>query len=80
VQQGRGALPITALKMVKCRRYLNQCLQESFLRLPRLQPYTFPILMCRKELSGTVASQALGKASAIPVESHHQVIIPKYSM
>ncbi len=33
--------------------------------------------MCHKELSRTVAPQALGKASAVPVKAHHQVIIPK---
>jgi len=79
-QQGRGSLPIAALEVMKRRRHLNQRLQESLLRVLQLQPHRFPVLMCRKEFSGAVASQPLGKFSASPIKFLHQGIISKECM
>ena len=55
---------------MKGRGDLNQALQEHLLRLRSYQPKTFPGLVRRKELTGTIVVEAFPKRALGPIEFH----------
>ena len=61
--------------MMKCRCYLNQCLQERLLWLFSNQPNTFPVLVSEEKLLILVAPQTFRKRAVIPFKGHRLLII-----
>jgi hypothetical protein len=60
---------------MKCRRYLNQSLQKRLLRLFRLEPNTFPMLVSKEEFLVPITLQAFRKGAVIPIKGHSLPII-----
>jgi hypothetical protein len=56
--------------MVECRRYLDQGLEKTFLRLFQGEPDALPMLVSEEELSFPVTGKALRERSTIPIERH----------
>ena len=56
--------------MVERRRYLNQRLQKTLLRLFECHPDSFPVLVGEEEFSSPIAGQAVSKRATMPFEGH----------
>lgn len=69
-QQRDGSIGISRVEVVKCRRRLNQRLQETLLRLFQLQPNLFPMLVGKEKFRVPVAIEAFRQRSGIPVKGH----------
>jgi hypothetical protein len=73
-QQRCGALSVFSLKVVECRRNLNQSLKERFLRLVASQPDALPVFMRQKIFAALVAMQTFRQRSRTPVKRHQSLI------
>ncbi len=69
-QQRDRSSQIAVLEMVERRCDLNQCLQETALRLFQREPDALPMLVSQKELRSPITGKSLGKGSMVPLKRH----------
>lgn len=72
LQEQSSAQVVVPLKVMECRRHLNQALQECFLRLESFQPHTFPFFVGGKELARFIQMQSFRQRPSTPIENHGQ--------
>ena len=65
IEQRCSTSRVVSLKMMECRRHLNQSLQKGLLWFLAIQPDTLPMLVSQEEFLTSVTAKSVGKRSEI---------------